>query len=486
MPTVRSRGNTFQAITRVPTARLADYGGREKLYHTLAARDRRTAKLEAAEWELALRAAWAEKDQGRDTSRAVLRSIYERTRKMAAEGTLELHGAEGDPLVAGVAHEIDKLADAIGEREPEPAEAARLAGFQDAIAELQRRPVEPRPELEPSFAETVEDYLTDWSTKQGLKPSNTRAQKEATYRLFGSFMGDRPIREVRRSDAARFMAALRRTNPHWSRPGRAKERTWDEVQREFGGQASGLSAATLNRHVGALQELWRWAFDHGRCEGNNPFERMRENIKRGRNSHGYLPWEPAQLTALFHPAPPRSALAEVMLVALFTGLRLNEIASLRHRQIKTAEGVTFLDIEDAKSPAGIRQVPLHPRLSWLAKREGEPDDRLWPEFRPEGPGEKPGGDAGRRFSKFKLARGFRDRRLAFHSFRKNVTQIFERAGVAENEAAQILGHERGFTYGRYSPHGITLARKAEVVGLIDYPGVDLPKPSSPSTTRGSR
>jgi integrase len=165
-----------------------------------------------------------------------------------------------------------------------------------------------------------------------------------------------------------------------------------------------------------------------------------------------------------------------MLVALFTGLRLNEIASLRYRQVREAEGVTYLQVEDAKSPAGVRQVPLHPRLAWVAERAGNPDERLWPGFRAEGPGEKPGGDAGRRFSKFKLTRGFRDRRLAFHSFRKNVTQIFERAGVPENEAAQILGHERGFTYSRYSPHGITLARKAEIIGLIDYPGVTLPKP----------
>jgi len=122
-------------------------------------------------------------------------------------------------------------------------------------------------------------------------------------------------------------------------------------------------------------------------------------------------------------------------------------------------------------------VPLHPRLTWMTKRKGKPGDYLWPDFRPEGVGEKPGGDAGRRFSKFKAARGFTSRLLTFHSFRKNVTQIFERAGVPENEVEQILGHERGFTFGRYSPHGITLARRAEVVALIDYPDVRLPAPA---------
>ena len=47
-------------------------------------------------------------------------------------------------------------------------------------------------------------------------------------------------------------------------------------------------------------------------------------------------------------------------------------------------------------------------------------------------------------------------------------------GVSENDWAQVLGHERGFTYERYSPHGITLERKAEMIGLIEYPELDLP------------
>jgi hypothetical protein len=49
----------------------------------------------------------------------------------------------------------------------------------------------------------------------------------------------------------------------------------------------------------------------------------------------------------------------------------------------------------------------------------------------------------------------------------------ERAGVLENEWAQVFGHERGFTYKRYNPDGITLERKAEIIGIIDYPGLDV-------------
>ncbi|MFD1959038.1 tyrosine-type recombinase/integrase [Novosphingobium panipatense] len=226
-----------------------------------------------------------------------------------------------------------------------------------------------------------------------------------------------------------------------------------------------------------LQEAWRWAEERGRCEGINPFAGHRRRLKPGVNVQGYLPWESEDLAKLFAPPPTRQDVMEIMLVGLFTGLRLDEIASLTYGQIKKAEGVPFIQVADAKTPAGRRQVPIHANLSWLSEREGPASARVWLGFNPEGPGKKAGADAGREFSRFKAAKGFKDRRLTFHSFRKNVTQIFERAGIPENEAAQILGHERGFTYSRYSPHGITLARKKEIVQLIDYPGLSFPSPT---------
>lgn len=223
-----------------------------------------------------------------------------------------------------------------------------------------------------------------------------------------------------------------------------------------------------------LSSLWKWADQHELVESRNPFAGFKQRIKAGVNQHPYRPWTKDELQTLFDPPPRRSDLTEIMVVALHTGMRLDEIASLTLDQIKREDGIDFIEVKDAKTPAGNRVVPLHPRLGWLAALEGEPNDRVWPQFNPEGPGKKPGADAGRAFSTFKARKGFSDRTRVFHSFRKNVTQIMERAGVPENEWAQVLGHERSITYGRYSPEGITLQRKAELIGLIDYPGLTLP------------
>jgi integrase len=223
--------------------------------------------------------------------------------------------------------------------------------------------------------------------------------------------------------------------------------------------------------------FWKWAEARDYCEGRNPFEGHRRNLTEGRNKRGYLPWQTKELQALFGPPPKRGDVTEVMLVAMFTGMRLNEIASLTYGQLFEEEGVPVIEVTDAKTVAGERKVPLHPKLSWLMERgKGQPPEaRVWPKFAPEGPGKKPGGDAGKEFSRFKRARGFTDRRKVFHSFRKNVVGQLEAARIPQNEVAQLVGHEKqGLTFGTYGDE-LTMRRQAEIVALIDYPGVPLPE-----------
>ena len=42
-----------------------------------------------------------------------------------------------------------------------------------------------------------------------------------------------------------------------------------------------------------------------------------------------------------------------------------------------------------------------------------------------------------------------------------------------SEVAQLVGHERGFTFSAYSPLGLDLKALQEVVERIEYPGLNL-------------
>ena len=74
---------------------------------------------------------------------------------------------------------------------------------------------------------------------------------------------------------------------------------------------------------------------------------------------------------------------------------------------------------------------------------------------------------GKRFGTLKRNLGF-DERKVFHSIRKTVSTLFERADINHNKAAEIIGHEKtGMTYGLYSA-GSDLTQKYEVIKVIDY------------------
>lgn len=481
MATLKQRHNKFEARVRIPAELKASYGGKELLYRTMQAIDKRGAKLEAEAWENALRLSWAAQSGRTSPSKETIRAIYEDVRSKAELGAFKAYvaGDDSDPIEVGIEFELGRMADADEDPESELSDDdfARVAGLQDALRTLRKEKLPRRPAFEPTFREVADDFLKLWRTQQGLKESNTEQQKVATFDLFGGFWGDRPIRDVRKKDAAAFVDALRQMNPLWARSPKAKALTWSQLQKEFGGREQGLSDATINRHMATLKSVWAWAQERDHCEGNNPFGGFHRKLKNGRNVQGYQPWEIDDLKKLFSNAPKRLDVQEIMMVAMFTGMRLDEIASLTRGQIQTEAGVPFVQVIDAKTPAGVRRVPLHPRLAWLAARaKGSKSDRIWPGFNPEGPGKKAGADAGKEFSRFKLGLGFTDRQKAFHSFRKNFVGQLEAKGVPQNEAQWIVGHERGFTYGTYG-QGISLQRMAEVVALIDYPGLSLPVPA---------
>jgi integrase len=481
MATLKQRHHKFETRLRIPKALQPQYDGREFLYRTLAATDRRAAKLEADAWVLSLRAEWATRKSGGSAS---LRQVYDTFREITG---LEQMRIEGDPhsfdeVTAGIEMELERMADHVGQAELSEEQQGKLWALQDARAEREGREVPRRSELEASFYALACDYLAQWERQQGLKETNTGQQKRATFDLFSSYIGDKPIWTVSRAKASEFVDALRRLDPNWARTGKARGQEdrldWKGIQRQFGDHAKGLSVATVNRHVATLDAFWRWAEERGHCDGRNPFAGHRQALKEKRNKHGYIAWTNEELVSLFDPGPKRDDLREIMLVALYSGMRLNEIASLTYGQIREADGIAYFDVTHAKTEAGVRRVPIHSKLAWLvARRKGRTaEERLWPEFSPEGPGKKPSGDAGKLFSRHKLSLGFDSRTKVFHSFRKNFVGNLELARVPENEVAQLVGHEKkGITFGVYGTQA-AMARLAEIVALVDYPEARLPRP----------
>ncbi len=144
-------------------------------------------------------------------------------------------------------------------------------------------------------------------------------------------------------------------------------------------------------------------------------------------------------------------LADLIRLAAHTGARIEELCGLKVSSVQTIDGIACLSIEDAKTEAGNRLVPIHPDLTKLVKRLAQDtcDGFLITGLAPTKYGDRSNA-IGKRFGHLKTALGHGPEKV-FHSIRKTVTTLLENAGVPEGVAADIVGHEKAtLTYGLYS------------------------------------
>ena len=311
MASLKLRHNKWEAKVRIPTALKSRYGGKEFLYRTITATSRKAAEVEADVWKAGLKAEWLHQANGAPEALSALREAYRRNFGPAAAGN---YGEMDDPYeeshdthTAAIEFELGAMSDEVGERQVTDAEQGKIWALQDAISKRMGRKIKTRRQLELSFRELADDYLTLWRVAPGRKVTNTEQQKVATFDLFARYWGDKPIRDVGRADASMFIDVLRQLDPNWARTGSKAKRVqlmpWAALVREYGGRDKGLSDATVNRHAATLSALWRWAEEREHCDGRNPFEGHRRKLSPGRNKQGYVAWDANELTRLFSPPP---------------------------------------------------------------------------------------------------------------------------------------------------------------------------------------
>jgi integrase len=395
-----------------------------------------------------------------------------------AEEVLDRIGAEKtEESVAGLSQAILK------------AQAAAIAMLQRGIEPppIKGQPVRRnRHGTAPKISEAAESFITERQRdKTARLTAQTANQMQATFRLFADHTGDAPLDSINRDDAATFLDTIAGLHRHYGRrPGAAKLSLKELLARYPAGDGDGLSNKTLNRHQSALKTLFRWARKRGMVEGENPFADL-ARTKARQSEVTWLPFTVAELKKLFDGAafeakPTTHSLATarpwVMAISLFSGMRQGEVCELEAQDIQKQDGIWFFDVTAAKSEAGVRRVPIHSelvKLGFLKYLRHIGDGPLFPGLTPSGPDRKRGHTLAKRFPSYRRGKGVRRERIAFHSFRKNFVRALELAKVDRDRAAQIVGHERGFTFRVYNPEGVDVAGLREVVEAVKYDGLTL-------------
>jgi integrase len=371
---------------------------------------------------------------------------------------------------------------------------------------LQPTRLSPQKGVAMRIRQAASKYLdTSYTGRSHGWTEQTRRQATVTLNFFADFTQDATLDAVTRQNVIAFIDALSTLDPKYGkRKGdkhKDKKLDFDAVLKKYPvAPGKGLSIKTLKRHCGAIAGLFEWAKDEGQVAGDNPAKGHHFSKRKGSGStkEERKPFSNQELRWLITgpkvsaPYEQRvrpenhsveTALRWLIPIALYTGMRLDEICGLRVMDVREDGNIEFFNITSyeghrLKTPASERQVPIHAALieigfgDYFFHVQEAGHEFLFPALKCGGPDKKRSWYIGKRFTAYRRDLKIPDTKV-FHSFRKNVATILEQERVPENEAAQLLGHKKPkITYGLYSG-GLSLKELKRVVDAIKYPNLDL-------------
>lgn len=220
-----------------------------------------------------------------------------------------------------------------------------------------------------------------------------------------------------------------------------------------------LSASSVTRIIGSCKNFFKYLqfIKEIPISDPNPFIvpleyrlSSKPNSKALHKVQSWIPFTPSEVVNLYKLALKENQnLADLILIGMHSGARIEEICSLLCKDIDIKNQT--ISIVDAKTEAGERTIPIHPYIQNRIKKliEKSTDDYLLSGLTKNKYGNR-SNSIGKRFGRLKEKHGYSERHV-FHSIRKTFTTMLENAGVGENVAADIVGHEKPrITYGLYS------------------------------------
>lgn len=343
-----------------------------------------------------------------------------------------------------------------------------------------------------TFAATTSEFYRfkskhDWTTK-------TAADVDRVLRLAGSIIGkDKPIRAVDINDVKSVRDALANLPPNYMKTSSGKSLT---VEQAIAANKNGptLSRKTQDKYFTMFRQLLIWAAAEGHIDKVPGAGVKVAGVGKTNPAERRNPYSAEQLKSLFTSPLFTGHRSEVCrhskgkllvrdgkywvpLIALYSGMRMGEIAQLQAGDLRQEGGIWFFDVnkgEDGekrlKTIGSKRRVPVHPALISLGLLDHasgkKPNARLFADIE-----KGKDGYYSHNFSKWygRYARkiGISSAKTAFHSLRHNFKDALQAADTHEYVSRALLGHADKSVHAQYGS-GPTLKALKAAVDKIEF------------------
>ena len=306
-----------------------------------------------------------------------------------------------------------------------------------------------------------EHYLTRYLKTAGLAPK-TEAERRGLVMTFARWGGEKGLTldKVDRKQAGRYVTQV-----------------LDEKH-----------PVTQGKHITALKQYWIFMARRGHVDlprgetiksgwpwNDQLIETKGKRVERGVRKAEERPFTDTEVATLINSKfPLNESWGEVMLgvfkVALLSGMRQAEIATLWVEEIEDNDGQLTFNLQQGKNPSAARRVPVHSSLVPMVRDrlKGKSDQDLL--FHELAGMNNPSDTYGKRFKRWREALGVADdqadtRRslVNFHSARRWFTTKARHAGQPKETIADVIGHapdKQDVTFGVYAREASVGQRRA--------------------------
>lgn len=312
--------------------------------------------------------------------------------------------------------------------------------------------------------------------------ASSQQQYQTSFKILSDFLGnDTLVTEIDKQTVVRIQSHLQKL----------------PSGRVIRGKPETLGVKSINKYMSNFRSFFTWLIEQMQLVSTNPFAQMSIKLKKGQHQNKRRKFKPDEIQQILAYQPRRKNEADsfrdaahwVPAIALYSGMRLNEVAALRLRDLYKIEDVWVFDLREhqLKTDGSARIVPIHSKLIqrglldyWTTQKQGN-QLLLFPELQTEEcltARDGLGTPISKWFNRTMLPALGIDKKMErdlsllidFHCCRTTVVCAFKDKGVSSYQAKAILGHvEDDITFGTYAGDenvGIDVLKR--VIEMLDY------------------